>query len=218
MLSVLPSEFLVSWSASLVTGMDSILDTAASFAANSLPLPLSLLLLAPLLLPFANDTDSPVPLALASTFSSLFEAQAPSVFSNSTACIHKPLRVGNCWRACAKMARAVATLPRASTCLASSLHVRTRSSSRTPRAMALVTMAALVCGAPAFSQSSASDIHWFREMTTSFCASVFNALSTSFGTLEKWFWDSSSLEAAIQMDFSSGSALRALLRVFWACS
>mmetsp|Transcript_33941 Transcript_33941/g.62384 ORF Transcript_33941/g.62384 Transcript_33941/m.62384 type:complete len:209 (-) Transcript_33941:427-1053(-) len=98
-------------------------------------------------------------LSLAASNTSSRLAAVPCFRSRSTAWSHKVRLVGKAARPCASIARAVATALRDSAALASSAHVRCRSSSSTPRPTVHFTIAALVRGAPAASAASASLSH-----------------------------------------------------------
>mmetsp|Transcript_3273 Transcript_3273/g.6995 ORF Transcript_3273/g.6995 Transcript_3273/m.6995 type:complete len:244 (-) Transcript_3273:783-1514(-) len=90
----------------------------------------------------------------------------PCFRSRSQAAFQRPFLVGNTLSAWAYTARAVSTDDLARQLMASSSHVRFRSSSSTPRHTEFRTMAAHVRGAPARSAASASFSHWSRSITT----------------------------------------------------
>mmetsp|Transcript_16811 Transcript_16811/g.47149 ORF Transcript_16811/g.47149 Transcript_16811/m.47149 type:complete len:247 (+) Transcript_16811:303-1043(+) len=110
----------------------------------------------------------------------------PCFRSKSTACIHSPSFRGSTLNACVRMARAVATDPLATDALASSDHVRKRSSSSTFIPMECFTIAPLVIGAPDASADSASSNHCALVMTVSRFDSDLIARSTTLSTISSW--------------------------------
>mmetsp|Transcript_20889 Transcript_20889/g.45276 ORF Transcript_20889/g.45276 Transcript_20889/m.45276 type:complete len:201 (+) Transcript_20889:2702-3304(+) len=122
-------------------------------------------------------------LSLAAANTSSNDDAEPCLRSKSTAWSQRLRFVGNAARLCARIARAVATAFRDNAPLASSAHVRCRSSSSTPRPTVHFTIAALVNGAPAASAASASFNHWARATTASCLSKLLTALSTIISTI-----------------------------------
>mmetsp|Transcript_38634 Transcript_38634/g.114848 ORF Transcript_38634/g.114848 Transcript_38634/m.114848 type:complete len:260 (-) Transcript_38634:872-1651(-) len=116
------------------------------------------------------------------------------------------------------MARAHSGQPRATRESASSIHIRLRSSSSTPRPIASRTIACAVRGAAPFSHASASESHCSRSRCTECSASDLDAFSMILSTISRLPLASSSRAAVIQICGSVGIVSRALLstlRAFW---
>ena len=156
--------------------------------------------------------------SLAAANTSSNDEAVPCLLSKSTACSHRLRLVGNVAKLCANIARAVATALRDKAALASSAHVRCRSSSSTPRPAVHLTIAALVNGAPANSAASASFSHCERDTMASCLSRLRTALSTMRSTMSPWSCASSNFAAAIHTARSVGRCFLASFRTFRALS